>query len=410
MGKLLSKSSKEAAAHSKIYQKYMSSATDLKLYSAPPENVTLNPNFPKLKKWALAYLGPATAEFHALDKQDSNLHRAIRDENRNAIIPGRSITIENRIYYLSVKGCGAFEDMYFKNILSHESIIGACRDPSLFSRIRSLKSTHGFIMAETWMGESPYGAQGEDNGKDELRFSCSADPLAIKGAYICPVIALVQLPKKIESTARKFYWFRTYPKSFYQSIRLVPSRARLYFESDQTANDPEQLLEIFGVNESNEIDQFESNFIRSGIALLSLFSRSAIISGEKIKGLVYVDVWMDKDAIIAPDGVIHFADLEGLDYKTVPKSKYASLQRGEWDKLAFEFMYALVNIDSYRRKREGITGNWRHQRDDLAMRVQDALEGDPYAYIKLDQGCLSIILDLPPLPRVEIPFLEGLSV
>ena len=166
----------------------------------------INPQFKSLKKWINCYLGPSTAEFHGLF--DEPMHSAIRDENRNAIIPDKTFEINNKLFYLSVKGCGAYEDLFTGLPLKIDDLKRACRDPSLIPRINELKSSSGFIMSESWMGESPYGAQGFINGFDELKYSLLADKDSINGAHICPTIGVVQLPDKIEKTARKFFWFR----------------------------------------------------------------------------------------------------------------------------------------------------------------------------------------------------------
>lgn len=376
---------------------------DIFLSSTPPQQKRVNPHFKFLEKWITCYVGEATAQFHQLD---ANRIAAIRDENRNAILLEYTTQIEQRTYYLSVKGCGAYEDMIFGDAMTISKLANACRNPSIQKQLNRLSTAQGFILAENWMGESPYGAQGEQNAIDELEFSQMATPLAIQGAYLCPVIGIVQLPEFIETTARQFYWFRTYPNHFYQTLRLVPSRARLYFESDQVIDNPEALFQTFRIETIDQVEVFERNFIRSGIALLSLFTRSAKVDKDKVLGLIYQDVWLDKDAIIAPDGIVHFADLEGLDRKIVTIQDYSRIQQAEWHKLVFEFLYALTSVDTYRRKIEGLVLDWAQQRRDLASLVIESLENDPIAHPYLEDNTLFIILESPGLPSVKIPFLE----
>ncbi|MEJ2566915.1 MAG: hypothetical protein P8141_13310, partial [Gammaproteobacteria bacterium] len=81
---------------------------------------------------------------------------------------------------------------------------------------------------------------------------------SINGAFICPVIAIVQLPLEIEKVARKFFWFRTYKMNFYQVIRLIPSNIRLYFESSQVVATPNSFLNLFGITDEKSMEDFES--------------------------------------------------------------------------------------------------------------------------------------------------------
>ena len=60
---------------------------------------------------------------------------------------------------------------------------------------------------------------------------------------------------------------------------------------------------------------------------------------KKVTGSVYQDVWFDKDARVATDGYLHFADLEGLVWKTIPRDQYIKTQVAEWQKLVFELVF-----------------------------------------------------------------------
>jgi hypothetical protein len=92
----------------------------MKLYEVNPEMCEVNPQFKSYKRWINCYLGPATAELHGIDKPS---HDAIKDENRNAIIPKYSIDIDDKTYYLGIKGCGAYEDMFSGGRLSRFNIM-----------------------------------------------------------------------------------------------------------------------------------------------------------------------------------------------------------------------------------------------------------------------------------------------
>ena len=99
-------------------------------------------------------MGPATAQLNGIDSPSLKL---IRDENRNAIIPQRVYVMDGQDYYLSIKGCGAYEDMFFGGELTPNSIRNACQDPTVIPFIDRMQTGLGFLMSESWMGESPYG-------------------------------------------------------------------------------------------------------------------------------------------------------------------------------------------------------------------------------------------------------------
>ena len=127
---------------------------------------------------------------------------------------------------------------------------------------------------------------------------------------------------------------------------------------------------------------------------------------KKVTGLVYQDVWFDKDAVVATDGYLHFADLEGLVWKTIPRDQYIKTQVAEWQKLVFEFVFALVKIDSFRRQIDHLSTEWNTQREDLSEMISIALDGDGFAFPQVnDKGCF-IIIERSDLPSVKIPFLE----
>lgn len=397
---------KEISLLNTTYNLYLQNSVNIDLYQVDPGDKTINSQFKSCKKWINAYIGPATAELHGIN---DSIIRAIKDENRNAVLPDRSVKIQNNTFYLAVKGCGAYEDMFSGDLLTPSKIKQACRDNSYLDKIENLSTGQGFIMSESWMGESPYGAQGHMNALDELAFSIVANGDSINGACICPVIGVIQLPLKIEEVARKFFWFRTYNDHFYQVLRLMPSNVRLYFESTKIIADPNSIFSLFGLDSSKKIEQFELNFIKSGIALLSLYTRSAKKEGENVTGIVYRDVWLDKDCVVAPNGIIYFADLEGLIWKSVPLTKFKNLQTSEWQKLVFEFLFALVNIDSYRHELEGLSISWEKQREELALFIQLALENDLFSFPILKEENLHIVIESEIVPKIEIPLLEKVN-
>ncbi|MFX0002915.1 MAG: hypothetical protein ACFE9J_05475 [Candidatus Hermodarchaeota archaeon] len=393
----------ESLTYNTFYHQNLINSINIDLFKVEAEAIEFNEQFKLQKDWYSCYLGPATAEFHGFNH---NAQPAIRDENRNAIIPKNFIEIGKRILYLSIKGCGAYEDMFFGGKLNPIKIKNACQDKKYIKNIGTLSTGLGFIMGESWMGESPYGAQGFINGFDELNFSRIAKLDCINGAYICPAVAVIKLPKDIENTARKFFWFRTYEDHFYQVLRLVPSNVRLYFESSNVIANPDSIFRLFEIDTIEKVEKFELNFIKTGIALLTLYTRSAIIEGNDIKGIYYQDVWLDKDCVVAPDGKIHFADIEGFIWKKVSMDEYEKTQKKEWDKLVYEFLYALVQIDSYRHLLQERQIHWPRQREELALVIYEALNKDFFTTVENKNENLTIIVGGKDLPSVEIPILE----
>ncbi|MFW9969738.1 MAG: hypothetical protein ACFFDF_06020 [Candidatus Odinarchaeota archaeon] len=389
--------------YNSIYHQNLINSVNFNLFKVEPEAIEYNEQFKLNEDWYSCYLGRATAEFHGY-KQISQA--AVRDENRNAIIPEYFIKSEGKVFYLSVKGCGAYEDMFFGGKLTPNKLKSACRNSSYINKVKALSTGLGFIMGESWMGESPYGAQGFINGYDELNFSRFAKLDNINGAYICPVVAVIKLPKDIETVAKNFFWFKTYKDHFYQILRLVPSNIRLYFESSDVIAQPKSIFHLFEINTIEKAEHFELNFIKSGIALLTLYSRSAIIDGNEIKGISYQDVWLDKDCVVAPDGTIHFTDIEGFFWKNVPIDKYQETQRKEWQKLVYEFLYALVKIDSYRHVLEDHRISWPRQREELSLVIYEALNKDFFTSVENENENLTIFVEGKDLPSVEIPILE----
>ncbi len=380
--------------------------------------IEANPKFANLKEWVHTYLGSGSAhlfrKINAISRSTAD-YSAIRDENRNCIIPSHAVTIDNREYFLSIKGCGAYTDLFSEHMLSAEALLRACRssDPKLIEAIKSIDVANGFIMSENWMNESPYGGHGQENALRELSVSMLANDSAgvsISGAYICPLIAAVRLPEEFESIARQFYWFRRFPLPFYQSIRLVPSNIRLYFESDHVISDEHTLNNIFGITNPEQAERFLLNFIKSGSAILSLFVRTARRNKKtkQIEGLCFHDVWFDKDCIVAPDGIIHFADLEGLLWKSVPEEKVKAEIQDEWHKLVFEFLNGLTHVFGFYLRLKGEANPWVEYRKELCDLVYIALQDDDYCYPKFDQGKLEVCLSNHEanIMPISIPFLE----
>jgi hypothetical protein len=144
-----------------------------------------------------------------------------------------------------------------------------------------------------------------------------------------------------------------------------------------------------------------------------LFARTCRVREDgELEGLAFHDVWFDKDAIVAPDGTIHFADIEGLQWHSIPTYQFAKVQRHDWDELAFEFLYALIRVDAHRAALEGNQVSWSTQRASLSTFLHVALDRDPFAYPRMIGGDLHVVVENPDIEGagpVEIPFLSDIG-
>ncbi len=241
----------------------------------------------------------------------------VRDDNRSALVPARRWTIGSREFLTAIKGCGAAVDAYENAPLTAGRIRGICHDPALVSRLAGEDGAdQGFITGERWFGNTPYGGQAPDNAAIGLLASLRAVDAQIAGFAICPIVAMVRLPDEIARVASRFFWYRRYEGDFWQEVRLMPSNVRLYFHSPITFGvDTSRALSLFGIASFEDAEAFLENLARSSLAALTLYARTLRhdpVHGA-YAGLSYHDVWLDKDAVIAPDGAMHFADLEGIE-------------------------------------------------------------------------------------------------
>ena len=177
-----------------------------------------------------------------------------------------------------------------------------------------------YITGELWSRGSPYGGQGLDYASIAMRAAEMADtPTSIHGFRIAPIVKIVHFPEDFQNEAKRIYWYRRFKQPMVQEERLVPSNIRIYFHSDHTlGDDTGWVYDLFGIDTNEKAIEFEKNFLKSGMAVLTLFARSMKNNNNGThSGLDFYDVWLDKDAVLGSRRHDHWADLEGLEWITV---------------------------------------------------------------------------------------------
>jgi hypothetical protein len=154
-------------------------------------------------------------------------------------------------------------------------------------------------------------------------------------------------------------------------------------------------LEAFCISDAEDLDKFIENYIRSGMAALTLLSRT-IREGDTFgfKGLDFSDVWLDKDSVIASDGTLFFADIEGLEWIPIRDNDEAKVRmRRQFDRNYYEFVYSLDRLLRERSKmtEHNITG--RELRRGLAARLEMALVDDSFLEVRQSDDSLRVRIE-----------------
>jgi hypothetical protein len=280
----------------------------------------------------------------------------IADDNRGAVSTSPSLKIDGTDFYLSVKGVGSTTNPFSHQLLGKAEVCSLLNDPALIERIvNSEEGTPRYLTGESWLRGSPYGGQGLQHATTAMKVSETADLTSIHGFRVAPLVKIVFLPKRLESEIKKMYWYRRFGGRMVQETRLVPSNVRIYFHSGSTVGgNVRSVFDLFGIDENDKAQEFLKNFVKSGIAFLTLFARS-IRDNENgtFSGLDFYDVWLDKDAVLAPDGTIYFVDLEGLEWITVGEKDVQEKMEDQIYRSLYEFMYAYEQIERERSARFG---------------------------------------------------------
>jgi hypothetical protein len=320
------------------------------------------------------------------------------DDNRSAVSREPCMTIDGTDFYFSVKGIGSTTSPFSRQLFKREEICSLLKDNGgIKERIMNAKEKEmkfpRYLTGELWSRGCPYGSQGLEFASIAMRAAEMSDSstTSIHGFRIAPLVKIVKLPSSIQEQVTQVYWYRRFKQEMVQETRLVPSNVRIYFHSDWTiGDDTGELFDFFHIDSNDKAMDFLLNFVKSGIAILTLFVRSMSYNEENgtYSGLDFYDVWLDKDALLAPDGTIFWADLEGLQSITIGGRNRAEFEFNIEENMEhqiyrslYEFMYAYEQIERERVKRFGHASDRKIQFEYL---LKDALKDDEV--VELDRG------------------------
>jgi hypothetical protein len=331
-----------------------------------------------------------------LDVEPLAVREFVEDDNRSAIDPLPAATLDGQPFFLSVKGVGSTIDPFAHRPLDPARASDLSDDPETRRRLGGPASEPGgIITGELWLRGSPYGGQGLPHALTSLRVSERAQLTDLNGFRIAPVVKVAMLPPELETRLRSVYWYRRYRDRFVQELRLVPSNVRFYFHGRTTVgSDIGRVFDLFGIDSPAKVHRFQTNFVRSGVALLTLFARTMEydVAKDRYAGLDFWDVWLDKDGVIAPDGTVYFVDLEGIDTARIDAVDVAEKLDDQVFRSLYEFMFAYEQIDGERARRFGEVGSRRRRFEAL---LEEALRDDPFVRVRREARSVVLALRNP---------------
>jgi hypothetical protein len=326
------------------------------------------------------------------DLSPSGAKEFVIDDNRGAVSTTPSLKLDGTDFYLSVKGIGSTTNPFSRQLLGKAEICSLLKDTRLKDRIvRSEGKAPRYLTGELWLRGSPYGGQGLQHATTSMRVSEMADLTSIHGFRVAPLVKAVFLPESLENEIKKVYWYRRFGGRMVQETRLVPSNVRIYFHSGSTVGgNASSVFDLFGIDESDKALEFLKNFVRSGIAFLTLFTRSMKSNEDgTFSGLDFYDVWLDKDAVLAPDGTIYFVDLEGLEWITARKKDVQEKIDDQIYRSLYEFMYAYEQIE---RERLARFGGMMDRKGQFEYLLREALKDDEVVGLAREGESLELVV------------------
>jgi len=304
----------------------------------------------------------------------------IEDDNRGAILPESVATLDGTEFFLSVKGVGSTVDPYSWRALDRSYAAELTDDPLVREKLLRdpAEPSDRIITGEVWLRGSPYGGQGLDHATTALKVSERADLTSLGGFLIAPVVKICLLPERLEEQLRTIHWYRKFQGRMVQELRLVPSNVRVYFHSKSTVgNNIRHVFDLFSVDSNARALRFETKFVRSTVAMLTLFARTLTFDASRGRylGFDFDDVWLDKDAVLAPDGAVYFVDLEGIVERALEKELVQEKIDDQVHRSLYELTFAFERIEGERVRRFGSGGS---RKGHFATILREALKDDPF--------------------------------
>ena len=351
---------------------------------AYPARTTTNPRFDRIDLGPLdrIFLPPTLTGL--LDDPPLGSVEFLEDDNRGAVSPEPVATLDGLPFHLSVKGVGSTVDPFSPRPLDARSAADLSDDADVRARLLRPRvpppagEPDRVITGELWLRGSPYGGQGLEHASIALDVARRAELTSIHGFRIAPVVKVAHFPDGLEDRLRSLHWYRRFPGRFAQELRLVPSNVRVYFHARSTlGNDIRQVFDRFGLVDPGAAIRFETAFIRTTLAMLTLFARSLRCDAARARyiGLDFHDVWLDKDAVLAPDGSVYFVDLEGIEEEAVERDRVVEKVHDQIYRSLYEFMFGYEQIEQERQRRHG---GERSRKAHFEALVTEALRDDPF--------------------------------
>ena len=358
----------------------------------PAAEVLTNRHFKgfKIPEFERIYLPESLRPFTDLSPLSSK--EFITDDNRGAVSPLPSLKIDGTDFYLSVKGVGSTVNPFSNQLLGKAEICSLLKDSKRKDRFVNCEEKYPrYLTGELWLRGSPYGGQGLEHALISMKVSEMADLTSIHGFRIAPLVKIVFLPEDLEAEVKKIFWYRSFSGRMVQEIRLVPSNVRIYFHSGSTVGrSVKSLFDLFEIDFNDKALEFLKNFVKSGVAFLTLFSRSMKNNGDgTISGLDFYDVWLDKDAVLAPDGTVYFVDLEGLEWITIQEKNVHEKIDDQIYRSLYEFMYAYEQIE---RERAARFGEMLDRKAQFEYVLREALRDDKVVDLAREGQSLQLVI------------------
>lgn len=177
----------------------------------------------------------------------------------------------------------------------------------------------------------------------------------------------------------------------------MPSNVRVYFHSPLTFGvDTAQAFSLFGIESFEAAERFLTNLARSSLAALTLCARTLRHDSSRgtYTGLDYQDVWLDKDAVVAADGTLHFADLEGIeDISMRDAAAVREAVERQFRRHVYEASYAWEALAVEVERRFRVFREPFERRRWILEILERAAIGDPFLSIERRQRALALVVE-----------------